>query len=216
MYSEYKNKGGRIMKKFSAIFVALVLVAVSAVSAFAAGINSNEQAVIDKLGEPIAMKDGNMTFPDEFVNQMENYFNTIDMTADESADIIAVLEEGQSFLENSGAANIADLSLSQKYELLDYGQRAVGVIGMTMTYDKETKTLYIYDPEGNTAFAATPALSPVGGSTNGGSGSGANTGVIKTTGADSSFAGFAAVGAVAVVLVAGAAVYFVKTKRERA
>ena len=37
------------MKKLSAIFVALLLVAATAVTAFAAGINSSEQAVLDEL-----------------------------------------------------------------------------------------------------------------------------------------------------------------------
>jgi hypothetical protein len=210
------------MKKITSIFVALMLVAVTAVTAFAAGINSNEQAVLDELNATISMQGSTMKIPAEFVNQAESYFNTIEMTADESSQIIAVIKEGESFLSNSGAANIADLSAEQKQELLSYGQKAVAVIGMTMTYDNTSKTLYIYDASGATAFAATPTLTAVSGSTSGSgsasnSGSSSNTnnsGVIKTTGATTNFAGFAAVGAVAVVLVAGCAIYFVKTKKE--
>ena len=44
------------MKKLSAIFVALLLVAVSAVSAFAAGINDNEQKVLDELKTSVKMQ----------------------------------------------------------------------------------------------------------------------------------------------------------------
>lgn len=199
------------MKKFSAILIALVLVAATAVTAFAAGINSSEQAVIDKLNESIAMKDGDMTFPSDFVNQVENYFNTIDMTEDESTEIIAVLSEGQDFLEASGAANIDDLTFAQKEDLLAYGQEVVGVIDMTMSYDKTSRLLTIFDPEGNVVFSAKPTLVPVGTSSSTG-----NNGVIKTTGAEADFGGFVAVGAVAIVLVAGGALYLVKTKKERA
>jgi hypothetical protein len=208
------------MKKITSIFVALMLVAVTAVTAFAAGINSSEQAVLDELNTTISMQGSDMRIPTEFVNQAESYFNTIELTADESSQIIAIIKEGESFLSNSGAANIADLSYEQKQELLAYGQKAVAVIGMTMTYDNTSKTLYIYDASGATAFAATPTLTPVSGSASGsGSSAGSssntnNSGVIKTTGATTNFAGFAAVGAVAVVLVAGCAIYFVKTKKE--
>ena len=71
------------------------------------------------------MNGSEMVIPSEFVNQAENYFNTIDMTADESSQIVAVLKKGESFLENSGASNIADLTFAQKQTLLSYGKEVV-------------------------------------------------------------------------------------------
>lgn len=213
------------MKKLSTMIIAIVLVAVSAVSVFAAGINSNEQAVLDELKTSVAMKDGEMYISAEFINQAENYFNTIDMTADESKEIIAIIKEGKTFLQNTGAANIADLTFSQKQTLLSYGEKVVGVLGMTMSYDKSTQTLAIYATDGSTAFSAVPALTKAAsGSTTGGSTTGSSTGsttnkvgdnnVIKTTGADANFIGFVVLGAVAVALVAGGTLYLVKTKKE--
>lgn len=201
------------MKKFASVIVALMLVAVTAVTAFAAGINSNEQAVLDELKTTVQMKDGTMKIPDEFVNQAENYFNTIEMTEQESKDIIAILKEGEAFITGTGAANIPDMTYEQKRTLLEYGKKVVAVINMTMTYDNAKKMLYIYDPAGTTVFEAAPVLNPVSG--NGSNGTNTNnSGVIKTTGAEANFGGFAAVGAVAVVLVAGCAIFFVKTKKE--
>lgn len=200
------------MKKITSILVALVLVAVASVSVFAAGINSSEQAVVDCLKGSIAMKNGDMVIPAEFINSMENYFNTIEMTEDESASIIAILNEGKTFASNTGAANIADMTLAQKQELLNYGKRVVAVIDMTMSYDKTNQTLYIYDPEGNTVFAAVPTFVPVNGTNSGNTTN--NSGVIKTTGADVNVAGIATVAGVAVLLVAACAVYFVKVKKE--
>lgn len=209
------------MKKLSTMIIAVILVAVSAVSVFAAGINSNEQAVLDELKASVAMKDGEMFISAEFINQAENYFNTIDMTADESKDIIAIIKEGKTFLQNSGAANIADLTFSQKQTLLSYGEKVVGVLGMTMSYDKSTQTLAIYAPDGSTAFSAVPTLTKAAsGSSTTGSTTGSTTNkvgdnnVIKTTGADANFIGFAVLGAVAVALVAGGTLYLVKTKKE--
>lgn len=194
------------MKKLSTMIIAVILVAVSAVSVFAAGINSNEQAVLDELKTSVTMKGGEMIIPAEYVNQAENYFNTIEMTAEQSADIIAIIKDGKSFLEKSGASNIADLSFAQKQTLLSYGEKAVAVLGMTMSYDKTSKSLTIYAPDGSVAFTAVPKLTASGQITNGD--------VIKTTGANANFIGFVVLGAVAVLFVAGGALYLVKTKKE--
>ena len=194
------------MKKLSTMIIAVILVAVSAVSVFAAGINSSEQAVLDELKTSVTMKGGEMTIPAEYVNQAENYFNTIEMTAEQSADIIAIIKDGKSFLEKSGASNIADLSFAQKQTLLSYGEKAVAVLGMTMSYDKTSKSLTISAPDGSVAFTAVPKLTASGQITNGD--------VIKTTGANANFIGFVVLGAVAVLFVAGGALYLVKTKKE--
>lgn len=194
------------MKKLSTMIIAVILVAVSAVSVFAAGINSNEQAVLDELKTSVTMKGGEMIIPAEYVNQAENYFNTIEMTAEQSADIIAIIKDGKSFLEKSGASNIADLSFAQKQTLLSYGEKAVAVLGMTMSYDKTSKSLTISAPNGSVAFTAVPKLTASGQITNGD--------VIKTTGANANFIGFVVLGAVAVLFVAGGALYLVKTKKE--
>lgn len=207
------------MKKLSAIFVALLLVAATAVTAFAAGINSSEQAVLDKLNGTVTMQGNEMRISQEFVNQAENYFNTIEMTEQESKDIIAIIDEGNSFLVNSGASDFKSLSYDQKQVLLGYGQKAVGVIGMTMSYDSTTRTITVTDPNGNVAFSVSEAnyLVPANGSSSGSSGNSSNSGsVIKTTGSDVNYFGFIALGAAAVVLVAGGAMFVVKTKKERA
>ena len=207
------------MKKISAIFVALLLVAATAVTAFAAGINSSEQAVLNKLNGTVTMQGNEMRISQEFVNQAENYFNTIEMTEQESKDSIAIIDEGNSFLVNSGASDFKSLSYDQKQVLLGYGQKAVGVIGMTMSYDSTTRTITVTDPNGNVAFSVSEAnyLVPANGSSSGSSGNPSNSGsVIKTTGSDVNYFGFIALGAAAVVLVAGGAMFVVKTKKERA
>lgn len=195
------------MKKLSAILISVVLAAASAVSAFAAGINSSEQAVLDELSKGVSMSGGVMYIPDEYINQAESYFNTIDMTEEESEEIIAVIKQGESFLESSGASNISDLTFEQKEVLLGYGEKAVAVLGMTMSYDFSAKTLTVYGADGEVAFSASPSLSKDG------------TVVenpIKTTGASADFMGFAVLGAALVVLTAGGAIFVLKTKKERA
>lgn len=198
------------MKKLSAMLVAFILVAATAFTAFAAGINDSEQAVLNELKTSVKMNGSEMVIPSEFVNQAENYFNTIDMTADESSQIVAVLKKGESFLENSGASNIADLTFAQKQTLLSYGKEVVGVLGMTMSYDTSSKKLTIYGKDGKVAFSfsAVPTLTKAG--------SVQDNSVIKTTGAEADFSGIIAVSAVAFVMVAGGAFYLAKSKKERA
>ena len=195
------------MKKLSAILVALILVAATAVTAFAAGINSSEQAVLDELKTSVAMKGGDMVIPTEYVNQAENYFNTIEMTDAQSSSIIAVIKEGKTFLANSGASNISDLTFAQKQELLGYGEKAVAVLDMKMSYDKTARKITILDPKGEVVFSATPSLTKSGA---------VSENPIKTTGSDVNYFGFIALGAAAVVLVAGGTMFVVKTKKERA
>lgn len=198
------------MKKLSAMLVAFILVAATAFTAFAAGINDSEQAVLNELKTSVKMNGSEMVIPSEFVNQAENYFNTIDMTADESSQIVAILKKGESFLENSGASNIADLTFAQKQTLLSYGKEVVGVLDMTMSYDTSSKKLTIYGKDGKVAFAfsAVPTLTKAG--------SVQDNSVIKTTGAEADFSGVIAVSAVAFVMVAGGAFYLAKSKKERA
>lgn len=199
------------MKKLSAMLVAFILVAATAFTAFAAGINDSEQAVLNELKTSVKMNGSEMVIPSEFVNQAENYFNTIDMTADESSQIVAVLKKGESFLENSGASNIADLTFAQKQTLLSYGKEVVGVLDMTMSYDTSSKKLTIYGKDGKVAFSAVPTLSTLTKA-----GSVQDNSVIKTTGAEADFSGIIAVSAVAFVMVAGGAFYLAKSKKERA
>lgn len=200
------------MKKLSAMLVAFILVAATAFTAFAAGINDSEQAVLNELKTSVKMNGSEMVIPSEFVNQAENYFNTIDMTADESSQIVAILKKGESFLENSGASNIADLTFAQKQTLLSYGKEVVGVLDMTMSYDTSSKKLTIYGKDGkvafSVAFSAVPTLTKAG--------SVQDNSVIKTTGAEADFSGIIAVSAVAFVMVAGGAFYLAKSKKERA
>lgn len=222
------------MKKISALLIALVLSAVATVSTSAAGINDAEQAVLDELSSSINMKGSTMVISDDYINQTKNYFNTIEMTADESSEIVSVIKEGKTFLEGANVANISDLSYSQKEELLAYGQEAVGVIDMTMSYDKASRKLTVFGADGTVAFSATPSLSTksdassnstnnsTNNTTNNTSNNTSNTGkvadgnVIKTTGTNLNTGAVAGVAGVAVALAAIGATYTLKNRKERA
>ena len=122
------------MKKLSAILASATVIAMASVPAFAAGINSAEQAVLDKLSEVNTSYNGGfVTNADEMLNQAENYFNTIDMTDAESKEIIADINDAVDYLKSQGASTVKDLNKAQKQELFTYGQKAANVVGVLTT-----------------------------------------------------------------------------------
>lgn len=138
------------MKKLSAILASATVIAMASVPAFAAGINSAEQAVLDKLSEVNTSYNGGfVTNANEMLNQAENYFNTIDMTDAESKEIIADINDAVDYLKSQGASTVKDLNTAQKQELFTYGQKAANVVGVTVSYDKATKTVSATDKNGN-------------------------------------------------------------------
>ena len=201
------------MKKLSAIIVALLLVAVSAVSAFAAGINDNEQKVLDELNTSVKMQGKDMYWPEAFVNQAENFFNTIDMTADQADQILAVIKSGKTQLEATGAKNIADCTTAQKKELMTTLTKVMAPVNGTATYDKTTGEITLKSESGEVIFKAVPTLVEKGGE-NGKDVNGKTTdgGVVKTTGASANVMTFVIIGAAAVLVIAGGAFFVIKKR----
>ena len=201
------------MKKLSAIIVALLLVAVSAVSAFAAGINDNEQKVLDELKTSVKMQGKDMYWPDAFVNQAENFFNTIDMTADQADQILAVIKTGKTQLEATGAKNIGDCTTAQKKELMTTVRNVMAPVNGTASYDKTTGEITLKSESGEVIFKAVPTLVEKGGNSGKDvNGKTTDGGVVKTTGASANVMTFVIIGAAAVLVIAGGAFFVIKKR----
>ena len=201
------------MKKLSAIFVALLLVAVSAVSAFAAGINDNEQKVLDELKTSVKMQGTEMYLPEAYVNQAENFFNTIDMTADQADQILAVIKTGKTQLEATGAKNIGDCTTAQKKELMTTVRNVMAPVNGTASYDKTTGEITLKSESGEVIFKAVPTLVEKGGNSGKDvNGKTTDGGVVKTTGASANVMTFVIIGAAAVLVIAGGAFFVIKER----
>ena len=146
------------MKKISAIIVALLIVAISAVTAFAAGINDNEQKVLDELKTSVEMQGVEMNWPAAYVNQAENYFNTIDMTSDQAEQIIAVIRSGKTQLESTGAKNIAECTAEQKKELMSSLTKVMEPVNGTASFDNVSGEVALKSESGEVIFKAVPTL----------------------------------------------------------
>lgn len=201
------------MKKVVSIFAALLLVAISVVSAFAADVNANEKKVLDELKTSVKMQGTDMYWPDAFVIQAENYFNTIDMTAEQADKILEVIKFGKSQLEATGAKNIADCTTAQKKELMATLVKVMAPVNGTASYDKATGEITVKSEKGEVIFKAVPTLVAKGGGKSVDvNGKTTDGGVIKTTGASANTMVFVVVGAAAVLAIAGG-VFFVVKKR---
>lgn len=201
------------MKKLSAIFVALLLVAVSAVSAFAAGINDNEQKVLDELKTSVKMQGTEMYLPEAYVNQAENFFNTIDMTEDQADKVLSVIKSGKTQLEATGAKNIADCTTAQKKELMTTLKNVMAPLNGTASYDKTTGEITLKSESGEVIFKAVPTIVEKG-SSKGEDVNGKTTdgGVVKTTGASANTMTFVIIGVAAVLVIAGGAFFVIKKR----
>ena len=201
------------MKKLSAIFVALLLVAVSAVSAFAAGINDNEQKVLDELKTSVKMQGTEMYLPEAYVNQAENFFNTIDMTEDQADKVLSVIKSGKTQLEATGAKNIADCTTAQKKELMTTVRNVMAPVNGTASYDKTTGEITLKSESGEVIFKAVPTLVEKGSSKGEDvNGKTIDGGVVKTTGASANTMTFVIIGVAAVLVIAGGAFFVIKKR----
>lgn len=149
------------MRKIASLLVAAALVGTVSVSAMAADINEAEQAVLNELNGSVVMKGQKLVISEEYKNQAKNYFNKIDMTKEQSDDVIAEIKKAEALLTEEGkgtSGNISEISYAKKQELLSYGQNAVAAVGLTMSWDATSKEISIADAEGTVVFHGKPVL----------------------------------------------------------
>ena len=201
------------MKKISAVIAALLIVAISAVTAFAAGINDSEQKVLDELKTSVEMQGTEMYWPRTYVNQAENYFNTIDMTADQAEQIIAVIRSGKNQLESTGAKNIAECTAEQKKELMSTLTKVMEPVNGTASFDNISGEVTLKAENGEVIFKAVPTLvTKDGGKSVDINGKITDGGVIKITGGSADMLAIVLISAAAVSVIACGVLFAVRKR----
>ena len=182
------------MKKLSAIF-------------------DNEQKVLDELKTSVKMQGTEMYLPEAYVNQAENFFNTIDMTEDQADKVLSVIKSGKTQLEATGAKNIADCTTAQKKELMTTLKNVMAPLNGTASYDKTTGEITLKSESGEVIFKAVPTLVEKGSSKGEDvNGKTIDGGVVKTTGASANTMTFVIIGVAAVLVIAGGAFFVIKKR----
>lgn len=197
----------RILKVLSAgLLSAVVATSVSSV-AFAAGINDAEQKILDELHTTVTMNGVEKALPADYINQAENYFNTVEITDEQANEVINGIEDSKAYLESTGASNFKSLTSEQLDTFVSKCQSAVTPVGLTLSYEKSSNTTTIVDNSGNTVFTAT-----VSAVTGGNAGTSDN--VIKPTGANFSIPGVTVIAGIGILLVSAAGVYLFKSSKK--
>ena len=200
------------MKRFFNILSVCSLTAAvgfaSSAVVMAAGINDAEQKILDELHTTVTMLGSEKKLPVSYINQTENYFNTVDLTEENAQQIIAGINETKAYLTGTGAANYDGLTDAQIDEFFALCQKTVSVINLKISYNKATRVVTIVDEDGTVVFTSTVVKN--------GKGDIADPDPIKTTGFDFGIPGIMTVAGIGVLLVSAAGVYLVRTKKKGA
>lgn len=172
-------------KTISMILVCVLLFALAVPTFAAAGINTYEQKLIDYVKTKYVTDKGIITVPKAYINAAENVCNTIDITEAQYKEIVAILDEAYAYVVNNNLDEMKDIANNTDVQnvLLGYAEKALKVIGYTVTADRAANLLIIKDATGNVVAKLTPSI-------------------IVQTGADNT--AVAAVAAIAVLTVAAA------------
>ncbi len=221
----------KTMKLISIALLSAAVAVSASLSVSAAGINSAEQKILNELRTTVDMEGNLKTLPESYINQAENYFNTVEITDAQANEIISKIESTKTFLTNTGAVDYVSLTDAQVDEFIVRCNDIVGVINLKLLYDKSTRTVTVVDIDGNVVFTASNVgyngnpyndkprqQSQPGGQT---SQPGGNTSKptpiddnpIKNTGLDFNIPGVMSVAGTGVFLVSAAGVCLIKRKK---
>ena len=195
----------KFLKVLSACSLAAAVAAGASVTASAAGINDAEQRILDELHTTVTMQGTEKSLPVSYINQTENYLNTVELTDEEADEIIKRIEETKDYLTSTGAAKYDDLTDAQIDEFFSMCQYTVDVIDLTIAYNKSTREVSIIDKDGKVWFhlnldnRGKPIIDPD---------------PIKPTGFEFNIPGVMTVAGVGILLVSAAGVYLIKTKKK--
>jgi hypothetical protein len=155
------------MKKIISSILALALVAVFCIPAFAAsGINTNEQKLIDEIknGVKISGKTYNV---DQYKTTLENYLNRddVDLTEAQASTVLSDMNKAVALFETesgkaaltSGEIKVRDLSTADKNAFVSYVNDAAKALNVTVTWDA-SGVVTIKDAKGNIILQQDPSI----------------------------------------------------------
>lgn len=130
-------------------------------AASAAGLNSNEQKIMDKLSQTITIDGKSAKIPAEYVNQARNYLtSTADITDEQYTEIIKNIDSAFALVKEQKTVDISKFPASVNSQLLEYVKKAAAVVDLTVSYDG--KDITITDADNKTVFEGKPAIKVTG------------------------------------------------------
>ena len=148
------------MKKLVSIFCSLVILGMSALSCFAAGVGAltpTKDTILDLLKSGFGTTSGTRLYlPQEYLNQAENYLNANGdkLTENQYFEIIDQIYEAYGTISKTNATSFADLQKNfpeTVNALKKIAQDAASSAGLKITFG-EGKSVTITDSTGNVVF----------------------------------------------------------------
>lgn len=150
------------MKKLLVILTVSLVLCLTMVSAFAAEtLNANEQKILDALSAQVDLGNSTYAFPPEYINQVKNYFLTVDIDEEAANTVVNAITDAINYLHGAvsfpegGYVDIFDLSAldhETKHGLLTYIERAAVALDLGLRYDADANRVTLVDSNENVVF----------------------------------------------------------------
>lgn len=143
------------MKKLACLMVVAVLLVASVIPAFAAGINTYEQKIIEYVKTAYVVDGEAITVPQEYFTALENIFAETDVTEAQYNEIKGIMDEALEVCKANKLTKVEDIKATGNTEvLLGYARKALAVLGYNLSTkgtlsDADHGLLVITDAEGN-------------------------------------------------------------------
>ena len=181
------------MKKLIAFFTCLIISVSFAFSVSAAGINTAEQAIIDWVSKEFSINGvaNKYKIPAKNINELTNYFMTVEVTDTQKTQVIAKMQEiidvvnqasRSAAADESGNLRLGFLPASVKSDMVKLGSQAAQILGLkfVVSYGAQKQVIAsVVGPDGAVLISSEI--------------------VVKNTGFDSSSPMFIALGSVLVL-----------------
>lgn len=143
------------MKKLACLMVVAVLLVASVIPAFAAGINTYEQKIIDYVKTAYVVDGNPVTVPQEYFTALENIFAQTDVTEAQYNEIMGIMDEALKVVKANKLTKVEDIKATGTTDvLLGYARKALAVLGYNLSTkgtlsDADHGLLVITDANGN-------------------------------------------------------------------
>lgn len=152
-----------MLKKIICLAAVFCLTFVFSISVNGAGINKHEKKILNWFSKTVIFDGAAYKLPLNYINQMEGFFNTIDMSKEQAEEITEYLDKALEAVRDDGGMPFSGLNPETKRTVMHYGQKAVSVLDLTLVaYQQTFLTGYlvtILDKDGKVAFQASAELS---------------------------------------------------------
>ncbi|MGX8833536.1 LPXTG cell wall anchor domain-containing protein [Amedibacillus sp. YH-ame6] len=154
------------MKKITNLIMSILVCATCALSPInaTAGVDENEQAVLDILKSGINVNGKIVTIDSTYISQAESYFmrDDVSMNENQKSTIITQIESAKKIIIDNNVTNLATINKKYQDQIIDIAQTAASVMGVRISVDYPSKIITVIDKNGQVIFTAEKAIKNTG------------------------------------------------------